>query len=41
MARLLTIIEESWNHPLVQRLEKGSTLHGEITRTLLKIPETE
>jgi AcrR family transcriptional regulator len=37
MAEALAVVSESWNHPLVQRLEAGSPLHRELTNTVVRM----
>ncbi|MEP5764858.1 MAG: TetR/AcrR family transcriptional regulator [Halieaceae bacterium] len=37
IARVLLVTAESWNHPLMQRLEPGSAFHHEMSQTLARI----
>ncbi|MEM1437051.1 MAG: TetR/AcrR family transcriptional regulator [Pseudomonadota bacterium] len=37
MAEVLTITAQSWNHPLVQRLQPGSALHHELIETVVRM----
>jgi len=39
MAQVLTVISESWHHPMVQRLEEGSEFHMELTDVVIRILE--
>jgi AcrR family transcriptional regulator len=39
MAEVLAVVSESWNHPLVQRLEEGSEFHQELTESVTRILE--
>ena len=37
MAQMITVVSESWTHPLVQRLEPGSALHQELTESVVRM----
>lgn len=37
MARVVAVVSEAWNHPLVQRLEPGNAFHRALTGSIVRM----